>query len=79
MPGWSVTWSTPNVEADPDCKSFPFYAHRSIKVASVFRSERVAGVLALVLPTGPQTSLFHHLPTEWPTSRLKKKFVAFQE
>jgi hypothetical protein len=30
MPGWGVTWATPNTHADPDCKSFPFYAHRGL-------------------------------------------------
>jgi len=30
MPGWGVTWSTPNTHVDPDCKSFPFYAHRGL-------------------------------------------------
>lgn len=30
MPGWSVTWSTPSTKADPDCKAFPFYAHRGL-------------------------------------------------
>lgn len=30
MPGWGVTWATPNTHSDPDCKSFPFYAHRGL-------------------------------------------------
>ena len=30
MPGWGVTWATPNLHADPDCKAFPFYAHRGL-------------------------------------------------
>eukprot|EP00292_Cryptomonas_paramecium_P029011 CAMPEP_0113708520 /NCGR_PEP_ID=MMETSP0038_2-20120614/29026_1 /TAXON_ID=2898 /ORGANISM="Cryptomonas paramecium" /LENGTH=56 /DNA_ID=CAMNT_0000634233 /DNA_START=94 /DNA_END=264 /DNA_ORIENTATION=- /assembly_acc=CAM_ASM_000170 len=30
MPGWTPTWSTPNVHTDPDCRSFPFYAHRGL-------------------------------------------------
>ena len=30
MPGWSVTWAVPNVKEDPDCKAFPFYAHRGL-------------------------------------------------
>lgn len=25
-----MTWATPNLHADPDCKAFPFYAHRGL-------------------------------------------------
>lgn len=30
MPGWSVTWEPQSAAADPDCKLFPFYAHRGM-------------------------------------------------
>jgi len=30
MPGWTVTWEPQSSATDPDCKAFPFYAHRGM-------------------------------------------------
>jgi len=42
MPGWSVTWSTPNTHADPDCKAFPFYAHRGLGAGASYGQSNFA-------------------------------------
>mmetsp|Transcript_6381 Transcript_6381/g.16100 ORF Transcript_6381/g.16100 Transcript_6381/m.16100 type:complete len:84 (+) Transcript_6381:46-297(+) len=36
MPGWGVTWATPDTHEDPDCKAFPFYAHRGLGMGASY-------------------------------------------
>eukprot|EP00286_Rhodomonas_abbreviata_P016217 CAMPEP_0181327444 /NCGR_PEP_ID=MMETSP1101-20121128/22106_1 /TAXON_ID=46948 /ORGANISM="Rhodomonas abbreviata, Strain Caron Lab Isolate" /LENGTH=56 /DNA_ID=CAMNT_0023436107 /DNA_START=142 /DNA_END=312 /DNA_ORIENTATION=+ len=50
MPGWTPTWATPNVHADPDCKSFPFYAHRGLGMGASYGQSNFA-----IAPTAPAT------------------------
>jgi hypothetical protein len=42
MPGWGVTWATPNTKADPDCKAFPFYAHRGLGAGASYGQSNFA-------------------------------------
>mmetsp|Transcript_54462 Transcript_54462/g.127363 ORF Transcript_54462/g.127363 Transcript_54462/m.127363 type:complete len:85 (+) Transcript_54462:35-289(+) len=42
MPGWMPTWKTPNVHADPDCKNFPFYAHRGLGMGASYGQSNYA-------------------------------------
>ena len=42
MPGWGVTWNPTSARADPDCKLFPFYAHRGMGAGASYGQSNFA-------------------------------------